>query len=68
MAIDFMVRYWTTPQQKQLRKVQTKAIVKIKQALDRAEIGIPYPIRTVYHFNQEDFNDFISVKTETSDN
>jgi small conductance mechanosensitive channel len=52
-SIDFMVRYWTNPQQKQLRKVKTLAMIEIKQALDQAEIAIPYPIRTVYHFDQD---------------
>jgi small conductance mechanosensitive channel len=52
-SIDFMVRYWTNPQQKQLRNVQTLAMIEIKQALDQAEIAIPYPIRTVYYFDQD---------------
>ncbi|MCC0176470.1 mechanosensitive ion channel family protein [Waterburya agarophytonicola K14] len=67
-SIDFIVRYWTSPQQKQLRKVQTKAMIKVKQALDEAEIGIPYPIRTVYHFDQEKYNDYFPVESKTQDN
>lgn len=58
-SIDFMVRYWTNPEQKQLRNVQTKAMIAIKKALDDADIGIPYPIRTVYHYDQEKYNDYI---------
>lgn len=50
-SIDFVVRYWTDPKQKQVRYVQTQAIVAIKQALDTANINIPYPIRTLYHHN-----------------
>ena len=53
-SIDFVVRYWTDPQQKQVRYVQTQAIVAIKQALDTANINIPYPIRTLYHHNLGD--------------
>ena len=45
-SIDFIVRYWTYPRQHQVRQVQTRAILAIKKALDAAEIGIPYPIRT----------------------
>lgn len=67
-SIDFIVRYWTYPQKKQLRNVQTKAMMNIKQALDKAEIGIPYPIRTVYHFDQEKYNDYFPVDTNTIDN
>jgi small conductance mechanosensitive channel len=52
-SIDFIVRYWTSPQQKQLRQVQTKAMMAIKQALDTANISIPYPIRTLYYCDQE---------------
>ena len=32
-------------------------MIAIKKALDAANIGIPYPIRTVYHFDQEGYND-----------
>jgi len=52
-SIDFIVRYWTSPQQKQLRQVQTKAMMAIKQALDTANISIPYPICTLYYCDQE---------------
>ncbi len=56
-SIDFMVRYWTQPQKKVVRRVQTAAIIAIKQACDRASINIPYPIRTVYHFDQDRYDD-----------
>ena len=56
-SIDFIVRYWTKPRQQVVRTTQTEAIMAIKQALDAANIGIPYPIRTVYHFDQEKYND-----------
>ena len=56
-SIDFVVHYWTKPEKKELRQVQTKAMIAIKKALDDAGIGIPYPIRTVYHFDQENFSD-----------
>lgn len=58
-SIDFIVRYWTKPRQPVVRTVQTEAIIAIKQALDRANIGIPYPIRTVYHFDQDRYSDNI---------
>ena len=67
-SIDFMVRYWTSPQQKQLRNVQTKAMLAIKQALDRANISIPYPIRTVYHYDQEQYNDYFQRDRTIQDN
>ncbi len=57
-SIDFIVRYWTGSPKKQLRDVQTVAMIAIKKALDDAEISIPYPIRTVYHYNQEKYNDY----------
>ena len=56
-SIDLIVRYWTKPRQQNVRTIQTKAMIAIKQALDAANIGIPYPIRTVYHFDQEHYND-----------
>lgn len=48
-SIDFVVRYWTLPQQRVVRQIQTKAIMAIKHAFDEASINIPYPIRTLYH-------------------
>ncbi len=53
-SIDFVVRYWTSSQEKQVRYVQTQAIIAIKKALDAANINIPYPIRTLYHHNLEE--------------
>ena len=63
-SIDFVVRYWTKPRQAQVRAAQTGAIIAIKKALDAADIGIPYPIRTLYHYNQEKFNDYMPVDIE----
>ena len=57
-SIDFVVRYWTYPEQKEVRHVQTRAIIAIKKAFDEADINIPYPIRTLYYYNQEKYNDY----------
>lgn len=65
-SIDFVIRYWTNPQQKQLRNVQTRAMVAIKKALDAADIGIPYPIRTLYYYDQEKYNDFMPINDNES--
>lgn len=56
-AIDLVVRYWTHPEQKSVRRIKTQMILALKQACDEANINIPYPIRTVYHFDQERFSD-----------
>ncbi|MEW6497621.1 MAG: mechanosensitive ion channel family protein [Cyanobacteriota bacterium] len=56
-SIDFVVRYWTLPQQKQVRYVKTKAIISINKAFNRVGISIPYPIRTLYFYDQQRFND-----------
>ncbi len=56
-SIDFVVRYWTASNQRQVLDAQTQAIVAIKQAFDAADINIPYPIRTLYFFNQDGYND-----------
>lgn len=58
-SIDLVVRYWTSPSQAIVRRVQTKTIIAIKAAFDRADINIPYPIRTVYHYDQRQFNDYL---------
>ena len=64
-SIDLVVRYWSNSQQKQLRQVQTKAMIAIKKALDEAEISIPYPIRTLYYYDQEKYNDYFPADVES---
>lgn len=56
-SIDFLVRYWTEPHTQEVERIQSQAIVALKAACDEAGISIPYPIRTVYHFDQQEFED-----------
>ena len=63
-SIDFMIRYWTSSQQKQVRHVQTRAILSVKQAFDKADINIPYPIRTLYYYNQDKYNDYMPASND----
>ncbi len=58
-SIDFVIRYWTLPEQKEVNDIQSKAIIAIKKACDEASINIPYPIRTIYYYDQEKYNDYI---------
>ncbi len=58
-SIDFMIRYWTLPEQKEVNYIQSQAIIAIKKACDEANINIPYPIRTMYYYDQEKYNDYI---------
>lgn len=67
-SIDLVVRYWTSPTQAKVRRVQSKAIIAIKEAFDAADINIPYPIRTVYHYDQHDYNDYLPNESKKSDN
>ncbi|MBE9190237.1 mechanosensitive ion channel family protein [Gloeocapsopsis crepidinum LEGE 06123] len=64
-AIELMVRYWSAPQKIQVRQTRTRVIVALKRACDRAEINIPYPIRTLYYYNQEKYNDHYPSKDNT---
>ena len=56
-SIDFKVRYWTTPQMAQVRRIQTQVAMALKAACDEAGISIPYPIRTVHLFDQTQFDE-----------
>ena len=56
-SIDFAVRYWTKPQKVYVRQTQSRVVIALKKACDAADFNIPYPIRTVYHFDQERFDD-----------
>lgn len=60
-AIDMVVRYWTFPEKAKVRRTQTQVMMALKTACDRADINIPYPIRTVYYFDQEKYNDHYPV-------
>lgn len=51
-SIDLMVRFWTLPQIAQVRQTRSRVILALKQACDRSGISIPYPIRTIYHYNR----------------
>ncbi|USR90009.1 mechanosensitive ion channel family protein [Phormidium yuhuli AB48] len=59
-SIDLLVRYWTLPQRLEVRRAQTRVMIALKAACDRADISIPYPIRTVYHYDQREFNELFS--------
>ena len=56
-SIDFVIRYWTRPQKATVRRTQTQVIMAVKAACDQANLNIPYPIRTVYFFDQKNFDD-----------
>lgn len=43
-SLHIIVRYWTLPEQAQVRRTKTRAVVAIKAACDRAEIKIPQPV------------------------
>ncbi|NJN57218.1 MAG: mechanosensitive ion channel family protein [Leptolyngbyaceae cyanobacterium SL_5_9] len=60
-SIDFVVRYWTLPQKLHVRQTQTRVMMALKQACDQANLNIPYPIRSVYLFDQKQFDDSIST-------
>ena len=62
-AIDMVVRYWTRSDQASVRRLKTQMMLTLKQACDEADINIPYPIRTVYHFNQEKYSDSAQIET-----
>jgi len=56
-SIDFKVRFWTAPQIVDVRRTQSRVAIALKAACDRANITIPYPIRTVHYFDQQKFNE-----------
>jgi len=60
-SINFIVRYWTQPTQLVIRRTRTQVIMALKAACDQADYNIPYPIRTVYHFDQQKFEDATAV-------
>ncbi|CAA9321306.1 hypothetical protein AVDCRST_MAG84-1367 [uncultured Microcoleus sp.] len=43
-SLHLIIRSWTLPEQAQVRRRQTRAVVAIKVACVRAEIKIPQPV------------------------
>lgn len=58
-SIDLMVRYWTLPPKVEVRRTKTNVMIALKEACDRAGISIPYPIRTVYFYDQQRFKEAV---------
>ncbi|MEB3886282.1 mechanosensitive ion channel family protein [Lyngbya sp. CCY1209] len=67
-SIDLMVRYWTFPERKEVRRVTTRVTIALKAACDRADINIPYPIRTLYFFDQDRYDDHYPVTANSNTN
>jgi small-conductance mechanosensitive channel len=45
-SIDFLVRWWTDSRPRDLRETKSAVVFTVKQALDAAEIEIPFPYIT----------------------
>ncbi len=46
-TINLDLRYWTSPQQVDIRRTQGNVVVAVKAAFDKAGLDIPWPIRTL---------------------
>ena len=66
-SIELVVRYWTEPEKRMVRRTQTRAMLALKKACDRADISIPYPIRSLYLFDQKSFNDHEPTSSSSND-
>ncbi|AFY69088.1 MscS Mechanosensitive ion channel [Thalassoporum mexicanum PCC 7367] len=60
-SIDFVVRYWTAPQKAEVNKAQSNVMIALKAACDEVDYNIPYPIRTLYFFDQDRYNDHYAI-------
>lgn len=67
-AIKVFPGFLADPRQPKVRQIQTRAIIAIKDALDDANIGIPYPIRTLYFYNQDKYKDHIPNNSNNNSN
>lgn len=55
-AIGVKVRYWTTSTTLDVRRIQSSVVIALKEACDRNNIVIPYPIRRVHLYDHQPFN------------
>lgn len=52
-SIDFQLRFWVNSQQALTAfEAKSKAIIALKKAFDAHDINIPFPIRTVFHYDE----------------
>lgn len=52
-SIDFQLRFWVNSQQALTAfEAKSKAIIALKKAFDANDINIPFPIRTVFHYDE----------------
>jgi small conductance mechanosensitive channel len=52
-SIDFQLRFWVNSKQALTAfEAKSKAIVALKKAFDKHDINIPFPIRTVFHYDE----------------
>jgi len=67
-SINYMIRFWIDAES-MLEKLnaKTKAIIEIKKAYDKAEVNIPFPIRTLQFDNKLSIDDS-SSQNDFSDN
>lgn len=65
-SVDLMVRFWTLPQIAEVRRVRSRVVIALKQSCDRAGISIPFPIRTIYHYNHQQDGDGLSHSSADS--
>jgi len=53
-SIDFLLRFWVDAKENLTSlEVKSEAIIKIKEAFDKNNIDIPFPIRTLVHENKK---------------
>lgn len=55
-AIGVKIRYWTTSTTLDVRRIQSSVVMALKEACDRNNIVIPYPIRRVHLYDHQPFN------------
>ena len=68
-SINLVVRYWTAPEAIEVRRTKTRVMMALKKACDRQNINIPYPIRSLYFFDQDKYDDHMTTqKTMISSN
>ncbi|MFW5966228.1 MAG: mechanosensitive ion channel family protein [Persicimonas sp.] len=53
-AVTFEIRYWTESSAASVAKVRDRVATAVKNALDAADVEIPYPYRTVEFFDMSE--------------
>lgn len=67
-SINFVVHYWTLSQLQTSASSSNPSYYRDYKSIRSRQFNIPYPIRTLYFYDQQQFNDYFPSCTDQPSN